>query len=138
MARGYVVADPGAATPPAPASFIGSFCDEPDQALIVLCGDIDAATVHRLGLHIDACLAVSTIRFITINAGAVDRYDAALLDLLGRTQHRLGRVRGLLRVRGLHPGPVSDPAPAAQVGAVAGAAAVASPQPAGRAPERVS
>lgn len=95
-------------------SFIGSFLDEPDQAEIVLRGDIDAAVVERLGSHLDDVLARTT-RFITIDAAAVDSYDDGLLDLLGRTQHRLGGRRGLLRVRGLRPCllasavPVSEP-----------------------------
>lgn len=83
-------------------SFIGTFPEEPDQAVIVLRGEIDAATVVRLGAHVEDLLAVHT-RFLTIEAGAVQGYEAGLLDLLGVVQHRLGTRRGLLTVRGLHP-----------------------------------
>lgn len=100
--------------PPATAtSFIGSFLDELNHAEIVLRGDIDAATVDRLDSHIHAVLA-STTQFITIDAATVNSHDSALLDLLGRTQHRLGLRRGLLQVQGLHPSLLttadSDPA----------------------------
>lgn len=71
--------------------------------MIVLRGDVDAAAVTRLDAHITGVRAVGA-RFLTIDAAAaVDSYDRALLDLLGRTQSRLGMSRGLLRVRGLHP-----------------------------------
>ncbi|MDN5916694.1 MAG: hypothetical protein L0I76_16580 [Pseudonocardia sp.] len=100
---------------PSAATFIGSFFDEPDQALIVLRGDVDAATVDRLGVHIDDVLAAAA-RFLTIDARDVDRYAPALLNLLGRTQHRLGRHHGLLQVQGLRDSRLTggEPAPAAQ------------------------
>lgn len=122
-------------------SFVGSFPDDdgPGRGLIVLRGDVDAATVGRLRVHVDGMLAVAS-RFLVIDASAVDSYDEGLLDLLGHTQRRLSRQRGLLAVRGLHPsllpGPASVPAseavplppvlaaedPAAALSAVLGAA----------------
>ncbi len=92
-------------------SFIGSFPDDdgPGQGVIVVRGDVDAATVYRIALHIDGLLAAAT-RFLLLEASAVDSYDGALLDLLGRTQHRLSRRRGLLQVRGLHPSLLRQPA----------------------------
>ena len=68
----------------------------------MLRGDIDAATVERLALHIQDVLEART-QFVTVDAAAVNSYDPDLLDLLGRTQHRLGSHRGMLQVRGLHP-----------------------------------
>ncbi|MDQ4115647.1 MAG: hypothetical protein M3235_01655, partial [Actinomycetota bacterium] len=56
-------------------------------------------------------LAIGT-RFLVLEAGAVDCYDVGLLDLLGHTQHRLSRRRGLLQVRGLHPSLLRQPADA--------------------------
>lgn len=104
-------ADNGHAT-----SFIGSFPDEggPGQGLITLRGDIDAATVDRLRVHIDDLVAAGT-RILGIDMSAADSCDAALLDLLGHTQHRLNRRRGLLHVRGLHPSLLSSPCPEAEV-----------------------
>lgn len=84
------------------STFIGTFSDRPDDALIVLSGDIDAEVAARLRTHIDTVLAART-RFLTIDASAVIRCDPGLLDLLGRTQRRLARYHGLLSVRGLHP-----------------------------------
>lgn len=84
------------------SSFIGTFCDTPDHALIVLSGDIDAEVAARLWTHIGTVLAART-RFLTIDASAVTRCDPGLLDLLGRAQRRLARHHGLLSVRGLHP-----------------------------------
>jgi len=81
-------------------NFIGSFSDGPGQVLVVLRGDIDTATVDRLEAHLQVPLGV---RFLTIDASAVDSYDPAQLDLLGRAQRRLARRHGLLSVRGLHP-----------------------------------
>lgn len=95
--------------------YIGSFPDGPGQVLIVLRGDMDAATVDRLGSHLHAHPA--GVRFLTIDASAVPGYDPGLLDLLGRTQRRLARRHGLLSVRGLHAhllpaaGPPAVPAP---------------------------
>ncbi len=93
-------------------SFIGSFPDDdgPGQGLVVVRGDIDAAVVDRLEEHIDGLLAAAT-RFLMIDAVAVDSYDAALLELLGRTQRRLTPQRGMLQVRGLHPNLLPRPAP---------------------------
>ena len=93
-------------------SFVGSFPDDdgPGRGLIVLRGDVDAATVERLRVHIDGMLAVAS-RFLVIDASAVDSYDEGLLDLLGHTQHRLSPRRGLLEVRGLHPSLLPGPAP---------------------------
>ncbi len=94
----------------AAASFIGSFPDDggPGHGLIALRGDIDAATVDRLGVHIDELLAAGT-RTLMIEMSGAYSCDAALLDLLGHTQHRLGLRRGLLRVRGLHPSLLPSP-----------------------------
>lgn len=91
-------------------SFIGSFPDEggPGQGLITLCGVIDAATVDRLRVHIDD-LVVAGTRILGIDMSATDSCDDALLDLLGHTQHRLNRRRGLLHVHGLHPSLLSSP-----------------------------
>lgn len=106
----------GAPAPACPAvanlSFIGSFPEEMDQAVIVLRGEIDAATVLRLAAHVEDLLAVHT-RFLTIEAGAVDGYGVGLLELLGQVQHRLGSRRGLLTVRGLHPCLLDAPTPRA-------------------------
>ena len=74
--------------------------------MIVLRGDIDAATVERLDDHVADFLDAAT-RFLVIDAAAVDSYDATLLDLLGRTQNRLGERHGLLEVQGLHPALIS-------------------------------
>lgn len=87
---------------PVGTSFIGSFDDGPDQSLIVLCGDIDAAAVERLELHIDGLLGAGT-RFLTIDAAAVDGYAPQLVPLLGYTQRRLGARVGIVAVRGLPP-----------------------------------
>ena len=91
-------------------SFIGSFPDDdgPGQGLIVVRGDVDAATVDRLRVHIDGLLALAS-RFLVIDASAVDSYDEGLLDLLGHTQRRLSRRRGMLQVRGLRPGLLPRP-----------------------------
>lgn len=97
---------------PIATSFIGSFHDEPDEALIVLRGDIDTATVQRLGVHIADVLAAGA-RHLRIDAAAVDSYEEPLLELLGRTQHRIGRRRGLLQVQGLHPSKLRSAATAA-------------------------
>lgn len=95
-------------------SFIGSFVEEPDQAVIILRGDIDAVAVSRVAAHIGEVRAAGA-RHLMIDAAAVDSYDQALLDLLGRTQSRLAGRRGMLQVRGLHPsllaGPLPDLAP---------------------------
>lgn len=84
------------------ASFIGSFLDDPEDGLIVLRGDLGAATVDRLGCHLDTFLAGPT-RFLMLDARAVDSYHGDLLNLLARTQHRLATRRGMLQVRGLDP-----------------------------------
>ncbi len=89
-------------------SFIGSMVEAPGHGLIVLRGEIDAPVVDRLGSHIDQFL-VMDIRFLMMDATAVDSYGTTLLDLLGRTQRRLGWRRGWLRVRGLHPALLEDP-----------------------------
>lgn len=91
---------------PEPTSFIGSTADGPGHGVIVLRGDIDAETVERLDEHVADLLAAAT-RFLVIDASAVDSYDATLLDLLGRTQNRLGERHGLLEVQGLHPALIS-------------------------------
>jgi STAS domain len=97
-------------------SFIGSFPDEgrPGQGLITLRGDIDAATVDRLRVHIDDLVAAGT-RILGIDMSAAAGCDVALLDLLGHTQHRLNRRRGLLHVQGLHPSLLSSPDPDAEL-----------------------
>jgi hypothetical protein len=97
-------------------SFIGSFADEggPGQGLITLRGDIDAATVDRLRVHIDDLVAAGT-RILGIDMSATDSCDEALLDLLGHTQHRLNRRHGLLHVQGLHPSLLSGPGPDAEL-----------------------
>jgi hypothetical protein len=97
-------------------SFIGSFPDEggQGQGLITLRGDIDAVTVGRLRVHIDD-LVVAGTRILGIDMSAADSYDAALLNLLGHTQHRLNRRRGLLHVQGLHPSLLSSPCPGAEL-----------------------
>lgn len=92
-------------------SFIGSFVEEPDQAVIVLRGDIDAFAVSRVGAHISDVWAAGA-RYLMIDAAAVDSYHEALLDLLGRTQSRLAGRRGMLQVRGLHPSLLAGPLPA--------------------------
>jgi hypothetical protein len=84
------------------ASFIGSFRDDSDLAVIVLRGKISADVVERLGVHIGDCLAAGT-RSLTIDAAAVESYGTPLLDLLGRTQARCGQRCGILQARGLHP-----------------------------------
>lgn len=89
-------------------SSVGSFVDSTDQAVIILRGDVDGATVARLRQHIADFLADTTL-FIVIDARAVESYDQNLLDLMGRTQRRLGRRRGMLRVLGLHPALMTDP-----------------------------
>lgn len=104
-------------------SFIGSFPEDADQAVIVLRGPIDPGTVDRLADHVEDLLGIRT-RFLAIDATAVDSYDERLLELLGRSQHRLEARRGLLTVHGLHPSlldartplppPAADPASAAE------------------------
>lgn len=93
-------------------SFIGSFLDGPQHAVIVLRGDVDRAVVDRLAVHVEDLLATRT-RVLAIDAAGVDRYHPSLLDLLGHTRRRLGHRRGLLRVHGLDPGllPGPDPTP---------------------------
>ncbi|MBC3190951.1 STAS domain-containing protein [Pseudonocardia sp. C8] len=93
---------------PGAASFIGSFFDAPDQAVIVLRGDLDAAAVGRVRLHIGDVLAAG-IEDITVDGRDVDSYHPSLLDVLGRTQRHLGRTRHLLRIRGLRPTPLAPP-----------------------------
>ncbi|MBN9736046.1 MULTISPECIES: hypothetical protein [unclassified Pseudonocardia] len=83
-------------------SFVGSFIDGPGDWLIVLRGAIDEAVLDRIDTHIADFLA-GTRQVLTIDASSVARYDDRLPALLGRTQHRLGTRRRLLRVRGLHP-----------------------------------
>lgn len=93
-------------------AFVGSFVESADQGVILLRGDVDAAAVGRLRNHIGDFLDGPT-RFITIDARAAGHYDSTLLDLMIRTQRRLGRRRGMLRILGLHPallvGAVPDP-----------------------------
>jgi anti-anti-sigma regulatory factor len=95
-------------------AFVGSFAESADQGVILLRGDVDAATVSRLRIHIGDFLDGPT-RFITIDARAAGHYDSTLLDLMIRTQRRLGRRKGMLRILGLHPallvGAVPDPPP---------------------------
>lgn len=97
-------------------SFIGSLPDGPGQGVIVLSGDVDAATVRRLGDHVDALLTAAT-RFLMIDAADVVSFDATLLDLLGHTQNRLGERHGLLEVQGLHPTLISADAARPEPGA---------------------
>lgn len=91
-------------------NFIGSFVEEPGHAVIVLRGDVDAFAVIRVGVHIQGLHAVG-VRFLLIDGTAVDRYDAALLDLLGRVRRRLRGRHGTLRVHGLHPSLLAEPVP---------------------------
>lgn len=111
--------EPGPVRPT--TGFIGSFLDGPEQGLIVLRGDLDAAVVDRLGCHIDDFLAGPT-RFLMIEARGVDSYHPELLDLLGHTQHRLGARCGMLQVRGLRPAQETEPAPAGPGAATPGPA----------------
>lgn len=120
--------DPGQAGGPGQTdgrrtSFIGSFMDTPEHGLIVLRGDLGADAVARLDSHVDAFVAGPT-RYLMIDARAVASYHGDLLDLLWRTQNRLVARRGMLEVRGLHPGRLAAPV---TVPAGTGPAAVSKP-----------
>lgn len=81
-------------------SFVGSFVEDHESAEIVLRGDVDAAVAARVRVHIDT-LRAAGIRFLTIDATAVDRFDETLIDLIGFAQRQLGTRRGMIQVRGL-------------------------------------
>ncbi|NIB31274.1 hypothetical protein HBB16_05220 [Pseudonocardia sp. MCCB 268] len=88
-------------------SFIGSFCEAPDRGGDRAArGHRHAAAVGRSASAIDDVLAAG-FEDITVNGRDVDSYHPSLLDLLGYAQRRLGRSRQLLRIRGLHPAPLS-------------------------------
>ncbi|OLL75550.1 hypothetical protein Ae168Ps1_3951c [Pseudonocardia sp. Ae168_Ps1] len=91
-------------------SFVGSFIDGPGDWLIVLRGAIDEAVLDRIDTHIADFLA-GTRQVLTIDASSVARYDDRLPALLGRTQHRLGTRRRLLRVRQVTRVPDGDAVP---------------------------
>lgn len=88
--------------------FIGSSYVGPAQAAITLRGDIDADAVTQFAEHLDAFLAAA-VRVIAVDASGVRSCDLRVLDLLGRTQHRLDERGGSITVTGLHPSTLPAP-----------------------------
>jgi anti-anti-sigma regulatory factor len=82
--------------------FVGSWVEKTGQARVVLRGNVDSTARERLREQL-ATLIDTGARFIAVDAHGVTRCDPGIIDLLGATQQRLHRRRGLLTLRGLHP-----------------------------------